>query len=450
MAILAVLFALGSRFVGRVLTTALGWASTLLFGRVPASRQVLLLGVTFGSVIWMVLLAGVVFPDLGTLLLVLIPQQDVIPEDVVRLIMLIGALVAPAVVGALTLLLAAPGDRDPKAIATAVVRGYPLTALLAVLLVFLAGLSIVRKAQSALRGWTDAHVPLVVQPGRYDEVAADLDEAVTAAGLDVEPRTAPGYLSKPAKWLAAVAGTGAASLVPDRMIRLTGTDIDILIYSMDLLVSGKPKAVARARAAMASRLTTSAAHLTVTAEAQAIEDRLAALAHRDDAADAGPPRFDEDMAAAFAAIDEQLASIEIPYEEWEVIYRQRLQVERDLRVGAMAGQAVLGAATPGERSGGPLALIDEVGRAVRNGVGVVVEAVADERTGRALDRLAGPQGRLAAQLAATAALAARSMIRPDRTDQHGDEHSTTGDTGIPAQPPDDETPPAAADRSASA
>ena len=47
---------------------------------------------------------------------------------------------------------------------------------------------------------------------------------------------------------------------------------------MDLLVSGKPALVARARAAMASRLTTSAAHLTISAEAQAIEDRLAALA----------------------------------------------------------------------------------------------------------------------------------------------------------------------------
>ena len=39
MAILAALFAFGSRFVGKILTTALGWASTLLFGRVPARRR---------------------------------------------------------------------------------------------------------------------------------------------------------------------------------------------------------------------------------------------------------------------------------------------------------------------------------------------------------------------------------------------------------------------------
>ena len=91
MAFLAALLAFGSRFAGKILTTALGWASTLLFGRVPASRQFLLLGITFGSVIWMVLVAGVLFPDVGTFLLVLVPGQSIVPEWVIRLAMLIGA-----------------------------------------------------------------------------------------------------------------------------------------------------------------------------------------------------------------------------------------------------------------------------------------------------------------------------------------------------------------------
>ena len=91
MAILAALFAFGSRFVGKILTTALGWASTLLFGRVPASRQYLLLGITFGSVIWIVLLVGVLIPDVGAFLLVFVPDQDFMPEDILRLVMVIGA-----------------------------------------------------------------------------------------------------------------------------------------------------------------------------------------------------------------------------------------------------------------------------------------------------------------------------------------------------------------------
>jgi hypothetical protein len=412
MAILAALFAFGSRFVGKILTTALGWASTMLFGRVPAQRQYLLLGITFGSVIWIVLLVGVLLPDVGTFLLVFVPDQDLVPDTTIRLIMLFGALVAPAVIGGITLLLSAPAKRAAGDVLAAVVRGYPLTALLAVLLVFLAGLAVGRRAVSLARGWTDAHVPLVVLPGKYDEVAADLDAAVTTAGLDVEPRLTPAYLAMPARWLAAVAGTSAASLVPDRMISLQGRDLDILIYSMDVLVSGKPKAVARARAAMASRLTTSAAHLTVSAEAQAIEDRLAALAGRGDAAsDATPRPFDDETAAAFEAIDKELASIQVPYDEWEVLYRQRLQVERDLRAGAMAGQAVVGAATPGAARSGVAGALEEFGRIVRNTAEAAIEIASDERTGQVFERLAGPQYRWAARIAAIGALAARSVVR---------------------------------------
>jgi hypothetical protein len=420
MAILAALLALGSRFAGKVLTTALGWASTMLFGRVPASRQLLLLAITFGSVIWVVLLIGVVFPDVGTFLLVLIPKQDVLPDDTVRLIMLVAAILAPAVLGAMTTLLMSPNERTARGIAGAVLRGYPLTALLAVLLVFLAVLAIVRKGISLTRGWTDAHVPLVVLPGRYDDVAADLDAAVTAVGLDVEPRLAPGYLSTPARWLAAVAGRSASSLVPDRMIRLQGTDLDILIYSMDLLISGKPGPVARARAAMASRLTTSAAHLTVTAEAQAIEDRLTALARPAQDAPGEPRRsqpFDADTVAAFAAIDAELSTMTIPYDEWEVLYRQRLQVERDLRAGAMAGEAVVGASQPEPPTGGLAGVLGELGRLARNAAGEAIEIATDERTGETvggLAAMAGPQWRAAARIAAIAALVARSVVRSRR------------------------------------
>src|SRR2546430_15612825 len=70
MAILAGIFGVIGRYTGRVLTTALGWASMLLFGRVPQSRQVLLAAATFGSLIWAVLLAGVVVPTVASLLLV--------------------------------------------------------------------------------------------------------------------------------------------------------------------------------------------------------------------------------------------------------------------------------------------------------------------------------------------------------------------------------------------
>ena len=428
MAFLAALLAFGSRFVGKILMTALGWASTLLFGRVPQDRQILLLGITFGSVIWIVLLFGVLFPDIGTFLLVLVPDQDIIPENVIRLIMLVAALIVPGIVGALTLMLSSRADRTPKRIAESVLRGYPLTVLLAVLLIFLAGLAMFRKARSVVRRWTDAHVPVVVEPGKYDEVASDIVTALADAGVEVRATTAPAAMSKPATWLAKVAGGNAGSLVPERMIQLDSKDLDILIYPMDLLVSGKPRLVAQARAAMASRLTTSAAHLTTSAEAQALEDRLMAMARPRGATPEHPPRFDDATAAEFADIDTALSTLDIPYEEWEVLYRERLQVERDLRAGAMAGEAVLGADTPGtEKAGG----IGELGRLVREAAGTRLDAAADERTGQAIDRMAGPQWRIAARAASVAVTAARGALRAREEGQE----ARAGDHLAPAPRP---------------
>ena len=433
MAILAALFAFGSRFVGKILTMALGWASTLLFGRVPQSRQVLLLGITFGSVIWMVLVVGVLLPDVGTTLLLFIPAQEVVPEGVIRLGMLIGAIVLPAILGALTLAFAPAASRTVRGTIEAVLRGYPLTMLLAVLLVFLAGLAIWRKVWSLARRWTDAHVPLVVKPGAYDQVAEDLDRAVTAAGMPVQATEAPAVMTKPARWLAAVAGGASGSLVPDRVVRLIGQDLDILIYPMDLLISGKPELVARARAAMASRLTTSAAHLTVSAEAQAIEDRLASLMRSPTPAPDRPARFDAAAAGELESIDVELAKLKAPYDEWEVLYRQRLQVERDLRAGAMADEAVLGAGgvampTVGQDAAAePVAQpvaepIDRATDLVRAGVAAVAEAsvaavadaAVDDETAKALDRAAGKEWRWAARVLTVVVAIARGLVRAPR------------------------------------
>jgi hypothetical protein len=195
------------------------------------------------------------------------------------------------------------------------------------------------------------------------------------------------------------------------MIQLDGKDLDILIYPMDLLIAGKPRLVARARAAMASRLTTTAAHLTISAEAQAIEDRLTGLIRRPADQPDARPRYDERVEATLTSIDEELASVDIQYEEWEVLYRQRLQVERDLRAGAMAEETVLGADAVPE--GGPAAALDRVGRWLRAGAGAIIEAAGDERTVEALDKAAGPEWRWAARAASVAAGAAREVLRED-------------------------------------
>jgi hypothetical protein len=343
MAILAAVFGVLGRLVGKLLTAALGWASTLLFGRVPQDKQIVLVLITFGSIAWVAMLAGVLFPDVGTFLLAAIPVPSFVDKNWVRLAMLVGAIVTPLLIGAATIFIQTKDGRPQgvEAIKSAL-RGYPLAFILAFVLVFLAVIGIVRKARAAAKRWSDAHVAVVVRPGGYDRMVADLEMALDDAGLDVDHGDAPSILALPGRLLGAIAGRGVKALVPDKLVQLTGRGLEIQLYPSDIAIAGQELLVTRARAAVASRLASTAAFLTTSAEAEAIEARLEKLARS---------RVGGERAAAeLGSIDHELATVKVPYEEWETLYRIRLQVERDLLAGHAPGEAF-----PGGAAGTPLA-----------------------------------------------------------------------------------------------
>jgi hypothetical protein len=310
---------------------------------VPQQRQVLLALITFGSVVWAALVIGVVLPDVGSVLIAAVPAPAVVDRGWIRLAMLIGALIVPAVVGVATLFVLEPANRPRgRNLLKQVGRGYPLCAALAITLVILALVGIVRFVHHRVIGWTDAHVPIVVHPGGYDRVVADLERALDDAGLGVDRRPAPMPLALPGRMLSRIGGPGIKSLVPGQLVDLVGRDIEIGLYPSDISISGKKALVARARAAIATRLTATAASMTTSAEAQAVEAKLEALtAPRAAGGKPGSDRPDPRTAAsALKAIDDELAVLTVPHDEWEILYRQRLQVERDMLAGREPGSVL--------------------------------------------------------------------------------------------------------------
>ena len=323
MALIAPLFAFIGRQVGRIVQMAFGWATVMLFGRVPQSKQLLLAGVSLAAILWVVTLVGVALPDIGTWLVAFVPAPDFIDEDWIRLAMLVLAIVLPLGVGLGGLLLMDPDDR-PAGIGGKVVqvlRGYPYAAVLALVFLFLLVVAPIFKIRSMIKRWEDAHIPIVVKPGGYEQMADQLEKAVDSAGLDLARAGAPRVLEAPSKLLAAVGGASVRRLVPDRIVMLKAPSLEVTIHPSDISMVGTKDGVARARAAVASRLTDTEAYMTATKESQQIEDVLRTLHAAPDHEAAVP---------MLTAVDEQLARLVIPHEEWEVLYRQRLQVERDL------------------------------------------------------------------------------------------------------------------------
>ena len=337
MALIAPLFAFVGRFLGKFLNMAFGWASTLLFGRVPQSRQLLLSIVSLGSIVWVATLIGVIFPDFGEVLIGFIPLPDFIDDNWVRLAMLIAAVVLPILIGIGGLFLVDPADRPTGfGRVVQVLRGYPYAAVLALTLVLMLVVAPVRKLRSIFKRWEDAHIPMVVKPGGYERVADDIEHALDGAGFGIERAGAPRILEAPSKILAAVGGSAVRKLVPDRLLVLRNERLDVMIHPSDIAISGKKAELARARAAIASRLTFTAAFLTTNKESQDMEERLEQISNAIKTADRDGGAEFEAARAQLAEVDEELARLDVEYDEWEVLYRQRLQVERDL-LGAQIG-----------------------------------------------------------------------------------------------------------------
>ena len=343
MAIFAGIIGMLGRFAGQLLNTTLGWATLLLFGKVPQRKQILLLLMVFGSLVWVALVVGIFVPSVGSLLVAAVPIKDFVGENVVRIGMLIGALVVPLVIGVAAVFLSASGSR-PKGgqLVVSVLRGYPFAFALALILVLLAVVATVRKLRSMAKRWEDAHVPVIVKPGRYDEVLENVRAKLDSVGIVLEVRDAGRLVSGPPKLLDLIAGRGLGELVPDRLQLLVGKDVEVLVYPSDLAISGTKKLVARTRAAIATELTTAPAYMTTSQEAQNFEDEMEKL---------GPDAWRDrpaELVEHLRSLDKRLAELVIPYEEWETLYRMRLQLERDAVTGG-AGSALL---SPSEGAGG--------------------------------------------------------------------------------------------------
>jgi len=326
------IFGIVGRFAGDLVTSALGWASSLLFGRVPRSHEIFLVWMMAGAFLWIVAILGLLIPGIVSIALTTTPHPPFIDRAWLAVALVVVVLVVPLGVGLAGYLVPSAGDRPGGLVVVReTLRGYLLTPLIAALLVFLAGVGLTRKVRSIRHGWSDTHIPIVVEPGGYDELTGDLQAALSAAGMSARVVDAPWVLTLPALLLTRVAGNNVRKLRSERLVELKGRGLRIGLYPYDIAISCPAARRNRVRAVVLAALATTTAHLTTSAEAQAVEDRLQQLAARN-----GKPgeKSRPALLAAFEAVDKTLLDLVIPADEWDVLYRLRLQVELDRLTGS--------------------------------------------------------------------------------------------------------------------
>ena len=311
------------RAIGGVLTSSLGWASNLLYGRIPSSHRKYVDIVMGASLIWGVLVVIVLLPGVGAFLVSTTPVVNSVGHVLLRSVILVGLIVLPAIVGLAGCFVPADENRPTGlAIPATILRGYPLAALVIVAGLLLPAVGVARKIRNTRRRWSDAHIAIVVKPGAYERLVEDLRATLARATIDTTVHDAPRILLVPGRLLSLLAEKNTEGLVPDRLVELRAPDLEVTVYPSDIAISGKAEARLRARFVLMTDLVTADAHATTQAEAQKLEDRIEKLVT------AKPPRTAREE--ELAAIDETLAGLDIPTEDWDILFRLRIQAERDL------------------------------------------------------------------------------------------------------------------------
>lgn len=330
MAIFQAIFAFIARSAGRIVSMVFGWATGMLFGKVPENRQIFLSLMALGSVLWIVAVLGIIFPSFATFMLAFVTLPEWVDKGWIRLIMLAAALVIPALVGVLSLFMLDPADRPREGAGKAklVLHGYRYTPAVAITLLLLMVFAPVMKVRDILKHWTSEHVPVIVEDEDYREVLDDVQQALERGGLPTQREQANWMLRLPLKVLTAVGGASTDQLVADDLSVLKSETLEVLLYPSDLIISGQKMDAAQARAVLTEQMTFTKAYMTTTKEANIIEDRLRVLwedlkAKPDGASLRG-------QIYELQAIERALHKLKLSHDEWSVLFRGKLLVERGL------------------------------------------------------------------------------------------------------------------------
>ncbi|MCU0508881.1 MAG: hypothetical protein MUC34_10860 [Anaerolineae bacterium] len=336
MAIFQTILAALGRQVGRLLNTIFGWATTTLFGKVPQEKQTLLSVIAFGSVIWIVVVIGVIVPEAGVFMLSFVNLPEWVQEWWIRLAMLAAALILPAIIGFVSTKLQDPEEqpKGAKEVLKRVGQGYPYTLATSLALIMMVVFVPVLRIRTMLKRWKTEHLPMVVEEHDYMTVVGEVEAALDKARMPVTRTRASILVRLPIKVLTFFAGKGKNNLVADELTMLRSNKLEILLHPSDMAISGKQYDAAHARAVIAEQLAFSPGYMTWTKEANELEDRLEAIWNQ--AKQQAPAGNPANLIKELQDFERDLRKAEVSHEEWEVLFRDKLLVERGV-LQLMAG-----------------------------------------------------------------------------------------------------------------
>jgi hypothetical protein len=378
MAILQAIFALISRSLGRITSAIFGWAVVALFGQTSDREKVLLSALVGAAAAWPILLLGIAVPKIATFVLAFVPLPEWVPSWTVRVVWIVLAAAVPFAVGAT---LAARQRRAPagpqladgsaRAVPRAplpresavkrLLRGFPITVgIAAAFLVEFATVPALRVG-SILRRRVDVQVPLVTDARNYDAVAAEVAATLNAHAFTVEKARPGWWMTVPSRILLRLGGPAFRDYIPERLAYFRGPRLEVALYPNGLLLRGSEQDTAWAHGLVVEALTAAPAFQTFDPAAQDIERQIRRIwtVYRENPRAHGKSAV---LLGRLADIARDIGQLPVDYDEWQIVYRQAMQLGR-----ALQGDRQLLDATAAEGDRASTALEEEGMATVRDG-----------------------------------------------------------------------------------
>lgn len=311
---------------GRSTSFVLGWATALFFGQIPGNKGRVVSITSVLALAWVllafgagpVLAGGIVAERFG---LVDLRAWDLDLDEV--LVPILGLVGIPPLITAIGERSGFHEDPTLRRWLTNIPRSYPIALSLGTglfLMILVTPVLLVRQRREGVR---TLHIPLLVREGRFDELTKDLQAWLSElTGAKVSRESHTGLSSWPLRTLRYAAAELLRSVVREDPVKLRAGRVEVSVFATNLSLVAPAADVYRLRAGLHKRVALSQAFLTWSEEPQRFETELMRV-HADDELELS------ETISELEALQEEIDDAHIKSDEWDVLYRLRLQVERD-------------------------------------------------------------------------------------------------------------------------
>jgi Putative Actinobacterial Holin-X, holin superfamily III len=329
MVILQAIATLLTRSLGKIFSALFGWAVNALFGQTSSRERTIYSVLVGAAAAWPLLVLGTAAPRVAALVLAFVPLSKKVDATFIRLVWIALALSVPLFVGLAFSRRAASPEARRQSRLVRLMRGFPITLGVAGAFLVVLVVTPIRKLTALVKGLADEEVPLVLKSNAYHEVAGTVRGVLDDHGFALERARAGIGKRLPAQILRGLGGDAFRAFIPDEIEHFVSPVAEVTVNMNGVTIRGEPKVTARAHGLVSEAMSRADVYQTTDPDAQAVEREIQGVWK---VLDANPVAHTGSLALSSRVkeIAEEIVDLDAPYDDWQIVYREALQLARAL------------------------------------------------------------------------------------------------------------------------